>query len=353
MIFCLTNAGKEYMARVNAGEITMHLTRAVAGSGSSSYLDILTGVVDERQQIQLDAVRSEGEYTSIECVLTNLELDREYVLRQLGIYASDGSGADQLIIVGQDAYGDRIPILSEKEVEYQYNIGMRISNASEVTFDFSVNDFLRKKYFYEHCAEFEQYKEEVDKRFKGLPRVRIGPEELFDRKDTILFETLKGTNHIARIRERDAEDKQNEYELAAIFKMAKTRENLQSEETLRVLFGKIQKYFADMKAYCFNEADDPFTLMTVATYIPPKMRTLGCLYGLETLVPGVIVLFFNRYITGMEDPTIEDTLYGVEADLPSGGIVDENIYKGIFSNIVYLEKGQQMERREGILYCMQ
>ena len=352
MIFCLTNEGKKYIARVNAGEITMHLTRAVAGSGSSSYLDILTSVVDERQQIQLDAVRSEGEYTFIECLLTNLELDREYVLKQLGIYAVDDKGEERLIIIGQDQYGDRIPVLSEKEVEYQYNIGMRINNAAEVTFDFSVNDFLRKKYFYEHCAEFEEYKVEVDNRFKALPRVRIGPEMLLDRKDTILFETLRGTNKVTRIRERDAEDEPKEYELAAIFRMAAVRENLQTDETLSILFGKIQKYFADMKVNCFNEADDPFTLMTEATYIPPKRRTPGCLYGLETLIQGVIILFFDRYITGMEDPTIESTLYGVEVTEPSETAPDENIYKGIFSNIVYLENGQQIERQEGMLYCI-
>lgn len=168
-----------------------------------------------------------------------------------------------------------------------------------------------------------------------------------------MFETLNGTNHIAQIWERDSADKQKKYELAALFKMAKTRENLQSAETLGVLFGKIQKFFADMKAYCFDEADDPFTLMTVATYIPPKLRTQGCLYGLETLVPGVIVLFFDRYITGMEYPTVEDTVYGIEREVPSAGETDEGIYKGIFNNIVYLEKGQQVELQEGMLYCMQ
>ena len=46
MNFALTKAGKEYMAKVNAGEQQMHLTRAVTGSGNSSSLEILTGVVD-------------------------------------------------------------------------------------------------------------------------------------------------------------------------------------------------------------------------------------------------------------------------------------------------------------------
>lgn len=339
------------MARVNAGEIKMHLTRAVAGSGSSSYLDILTSVVDERQQIQLDAVRSEGEYTFIECLLTNLELDREYVLRQLGIYASDGGGEDKLIIVGQDQYGDRIPILSEKEVEYQYNIGMRISNAAEVTFDFSVNDFLRKKYFYEHCEEFKAYKEEVDKRFKALPRVRVGPEKLLDRKDTILFETLKDTNRVTRIRERNSEDELLEYELAAVFQMAKTRENLQTDEPLGVLFGKIQKFFHDMKKFCFDESDDPFTLMTEETYIPPVERTKGCGYGLVTDKRGLKIIFFDRYITGSEDPTVNRTLYGIARTKRTELEADIHPYKAVFSNVVYLQEGQEVEREPGKIYA--
>lgn len=351
MIFCLTNEGKKYMARVNASEITMHLTRAVAGSGSSSYLDILTSVVDEQQQIQLDAVHAEGEYTFIECVLTNLELSREYVLRQLGIYAVDEDGEEKLIIVGQDQYGDRIPVLSEKEVEYQYSIAMRISNAAEVTFDFSVNDFLRKKYFYEHCEEFEEYKKEVDGRFKALPRVRVGPEKLLDRKDTILFETLKGTNKVTRIRERDAEDALKEYELAAAFRMATVRENLQTEETLSILFGKIQRFFNDMKVNCFAEADDPLTFMTELTYKPPAKRTRGCIYGLITTKRGLIILFFDRYITGLENPAKEGTLYGVEVTERTVAEYDTTPYRAIFSNVVYIQ-GQETERREEMIYAL-
>ena len=352
MIFCLTNTGKEYIAKVNAGEIKMHLTKAVVGSGTSSYLDILTSVVNEKQQIQIDAIRSEGEYTFIECVLTNLELEQEYVLKQIGIYASDGAGEDKLIIIGQDDYGDRIPVLSEKEVEYQYNIGMRVSNAAEVTFEFSVNDFLRKKYFYEHCAEFEEYKGEVDKRFKALPKVRVGPEELLDQKNILLFETLKDTNKVTRILERDSEDAIREYILAAVFKRAEKREVIKSGDSLSVLFGKIMRYFSDMKANCFNDADDPFTLMSESTYKPPSERTKGCTYGLITSKRGLKIIFFDRYITGLENPTVEKTLYGVETMERSNLDTDNSPYKAIFSNVVFLQEEQEIEREPEKIYAV-
>ena len=353
MNFCLTNAGKEYIARVNAGEIPMHLTRAVAGSGNSSSLEILTGVVDERQQIQLDDVTSEGEYTFIACVLTNLELDREYVLRQLGLYAADEVGTERLIIIGQDIYGDRIPVLSEKEVEYQYNIGMRVSNAAEVTFDFSVNDFLRKKYFYEHLAEFEEYRKMIQEQFEALPRVRVGPEKELDRKDTILFETLKDTNRVTRIRKRDHEDVLHEYALAAVFEMARVRQELQSGDTLGELFGQIKKTIADLKINCFKEADDPFVQMTESTYIPPWSRTKGSLYGLITDRRGLIIERFDRYISGTEDPTVAGTLYGIESLVRTDAQEDGSPYVGILSNIVQIEDGDETERMPGMIYAVQ
>lgn len=338
------------MAKVNASEMQMHLTRAVTGSGISSSLEILTSVVDEMQQIQLDEVTVQGEYTYITCVLTNLELDREYVLRQIGLYAIDNMGTEALIIVGQDKYGDRIPVLTEKEVEYQYNIGMWVSNAAEVTFDFSVNDFLRKKYFYEHLEEFELYKKAIQEQFGALPRVKVGQEELLDRKDTILMELLKDTNKVYRILERDFEDQRHEYELAAVFKAAKEREQIQSEETLSVLFGKIRKWFEDMKVNCFREADNPFVLMTLETYKPPALRTSGSLYGLLTKQRGLIILFFNRFVQGTENPRVNNTIYGIETTEQSESIKAENPYKGIISNIIYLEDGVEVERKPYVFY---
>ena len=276
----------------------------------------------------------------------------EYVLRQIGLYAVDEAGVERLIIIGQDAYGDRIPVLAEKEVEYLYNIGMRVSNASEVVFDFSVNDFLRKKYFYEHLEEFEEYRKAIQEQFDALPRVRVGPAEQLDRKNTILFETLEDSNKVTRIRKRDQEDILHEYALAAVFGIADKREELMSGETLEVLFGKIKKYFADLKYNCFAEADDPFVQMTENTYIPYYSRTKGSLYGLITNRRGLIIERFDRYISGMEDPTVPRTLYGVEKLNRTQAPEDGSPYVGILSNLVHIEDGQEVARRPGMIYSV-
>ncbi len=350
MNFVLTNRGKEYMAAVNAGIKTLSFTRAAAGSGYSSSLELLSEVVDEKQNLQLDEVTIEGEYTFIHCVLTNLELETEYVLKQIGLYTYDGE-EEILIIIGQDVYGDRIPAITEKEVEYLYNIGMRVSNAAEVTFDFSVNDFLRKKYFYEHLEEYELYKRAIQKQFQELPRVKVGERSQLDRKDTLLFELLENTNKVTKILERDSEDVHKEYELAATFSQAEIREPIKTEETLSVLFGKIKKYFADLKANAFIEADDPFVLMTETTYKAPPRRTKGSLYGFITKTRGLIVLSFFRYVHGTENPSQAYTIYGTEKSQQSQNLQKaDNPYVGIVNNLVIILDGSSEERTENMLY---
>lgn len=351
MKFVLTNAGKEYLARVNAGEIMMHLSRVMTGAGYASYPDILQDLSDPKQQIQLDEVHSQGYYTNIVCVLTNLELETEYVLKQIGIFAWDEAG-EKLIIIGQDAYGDRIPAITEKEVEYQYNIGMQVSNASEVLFDFSVNDFLRKKYFYEHLEDFETYKDDIQKQFSDLPRVKVGSVDQLDRKDTLLFETIPGTDKVTQIRERDAADQRHLYKLAAIFDTPPVREELQSEDTLEVLFGKIKRYLLDLKPDVYQGTDGPLTMMTESSYKAPPERMSGHIYGLITKMRGLIIFVVNRYVTGTEDPRQERTLYLIEKEPPSrtAGAYAENPYKGILHNLIMVTRDSTEARATGKLY---
>ncbi len=354
MQFYLTDAGRACLARVNAGEMELHFTKAMTGAGNAVRPELQPEVLEPMQQMQIDEVRAEGEYTQIVCVLTNLEWEQEYILRQIGLYARDISGAETLIVIGQDPYGDRIPPITEKEVEYQYHIGMKIDNAQNVSFDFSVNDFLRKKYFYEHLEEFEEYRKDIQDQFEALPRVRIGPAERLDRKDTILFETLPGTDRVTKIRERDAADERHAYDFAAVFAAAQEREPLQSGETVNELMGRIKKWLEDLKPNTFREADNPFVVMTETTYKPPAQRTEGSLYALVTKQRGLIILFFERYIHGTEDPRKELTVYAVDkaGTERTAGEKDENPYKAVLQNLVILEPENEIERKDGVFYAI-
>lgn len=185
----------------------------------------------------------------------------------------------------------------------------------------------------------------------GATGIKIGPpQELAN--NMILFETMKGNNRIIRIRRKDKDGNETEYDLAAVFKMAEMRENIESGEALSILFGKIARYLTDLKPNCFDGTDDPFTLMTESTYKPPSERTKGCGYGLITDKRGLKIIFFDRYITGSEDPTIEKTLYGIEKTARTELEADNQPYKAIFSNVVYLQEGQEVEREEGKIYAV-
>ncbi len=194
------------------------------------------------------------------------------------------------------------------------------------------------------------YQEVVALRQAGATGIKIGPPQELD-KNTILFETIKGSNRIVKVRRKDNEGIEQEYDLAAVFKLAEKREKIQSGDTLSALFGKIARYLTDLKPNCFDGTDDPFTLMTEATYIPPSERTKGCGYGLVTDKRGLKIIFFDRYITGSEEPTVNRTLYGIEKTERTELEADNHSYKAVFSNVVYLQEGQEVEREEGRIYA--
>lgn len=157
MNYILTERGIKYLTRVNSQIIDMHLLRADVGPEFSVDPDLLTQIADKKQGLQIDGISAETDMATVHCTLTNLEVTEEYYLRQIGIVAWDTERErEELIIVGQDEEGDRIPAISEREVQYLYNIGIKVSNTANITFDSDTNDFLRKKYFYAFVEEMEK-----------------------------------------------------------------------------------------------------------------------------------------------------------------------------------------------------
>lgn len=199
---------------------------------------------------------------------------------------------------------------------------------------------------------FMLYKAVVALQQAGATGIKIGPPQDLE-KNMILFETIKGTNKIVRIRRKDNEGNEQVFDLAAVFEMAQERENIQSGDTLAALFGKIARFFEDMKANCFSDADDPFVQMTELTYKPPALRTKGTLYGLITNKRGLIINFYDRYISGRENPAKERTLYGVEKTERTSLELDDAPYAGILSCIAYVKTGEAVNRQKDMLYIVE
>ena len=95
-----------------------------------------------------------------------------------------------------------------------------------------------------------------------------------------------------------------------------------------------------------------FIQMTESTYVPVAERGNGNLYGFVTDKRGLIVETFDRYVPGTEDPMVEHTLYGIESTERTALEEDTNPYAGIFSNIVYIEARENIERQPGMIYAM-
>lgn len=145
MDYILTVEGERYMTRVNAQMMPMHLVRVDVGSGIVSQPEFLTSLTDKKQTIQIDSIEQDGNTAIIHCMLTNLELHTGYQLQQAGVYAHDTvDNKDVLIFVGQDERGERIPPIEEREAQWLHNIAVKISSTKNITFDLSVNDFVRK-----------------------------------------------------------------------------------------------------------------------------------------------------------------------------------------------------------------
>lgn len=200
---------------------------------------------------------------------------------------------------------------------------------------------------------FLLYKAVTDLQKGGGTGIRIGPAEEIERleKNMILFETIVDTNRIVKVHQKDAVGGINEYELATLFKMAERRELIKSGETLSVIFGKVLRYLADIKENCFAEADDPFVLMTEATYKPPAKRTKGSLYGLITKIRGLIIIQFDRYVQGLEEPRVERTLYGVETKARGDVEASPYSYIGVMKCIVFVDDESTDVRMPEKLYA--
>lgn len=149
MNYMLTNAGIELNAKIQSGAgAVLKITRAAGASGYSNNAGELSDLLNVKQTIQIEQIVREGITVTFGLILSNVGIEEEYILMQIGIYAEDpDTGKEILYIIGQDARGERVPAISEAQVEYKFNISQKISNTSSVVFETSPSDFLTKKVF--------------------------------------------------------------------------------------------------------------------------------------------------------------------------------------------------------------
>ena len=142
MKFYLTEAGSRKLGDLITGS-TITITKVIASDIVSNEPKRLVEVPGRKQSVQINSVSVENGFAVLNLTLTNLEVTEEYQLRQMGIYARFGT-EEILFIVGQDRVGEKVPAISEREIEYDYQISFAFDTAAEVKISVSANDFIKK-----------------------------------------------------------------------------------------------------------------------------------------------------------------------------------------------------------------
>lgn len=142
MKFYLTEFGSRKLSEVVAGSV-MTITKAVASDIVSNEPKKLAEIPGKKQSIQINSLNIDNGIAVLKLTLSNLEVNQEYQLKQIGIYARFGT-EEILFIVGQDRVGEKVPAISEREIEYDYQISFAFDTAAEIKISVSANDFIKK-----------------------------------------------------------------------------------------------------------------------------------------------------------------------------------------------------------------
>lgn len=217
MDYILTNNGAVLMTQVAAGR-TLLFTRTESGGGYSASPAMLQSVIDKKQDMFLDEVTYENKQAVVKTVLSNMQLEEEYQLRQVGVYAKlEGDETDTLLIIGQQYNGEKIPSYQDGIMQIEYNIAIKAAGTGNVTIEGVGTGYVTKGQFLAHLNDHNN-PHQVTARDVNLEKVpNVGTDD-----QTPTFEE------------------------------AEERGNIVSGDKLSVLFGKIGKWFTDIKdaAFC-------------------------------------------------------------------------------------------------------
>lgn len=294
MKFVLTDRGVELQAKVEAGlQLVIH--RMIASSGMSENPQKLTVIEPECQELQIDSITADGDRVVITAALSNMGVTESYIVHQIGIYALDENGDELLFIVGQDTTGDEIKAGTEEENVIEYNVALKVSNAEKVVFNRNLDDYVRKRQFYEHVEDY------------GNPH-----------------QTTKAQVGLSEVPNVTTNNQTPTWRRASEHLLP------ESGDTLEVILGKIERYLFDLKELAFtgevNFGNFSSTLQNkfltycpfVVMYqdIPIYQRDRDKLYLMVTDKRGVSYNYFQSYVLMSEDIPLDErkemVLYGRE-----------------------------------------
>ena len=138
--FVFTAAGQQLVSRMIAGEATATFTRVETSDHeyTKSEVEMLTALVDVKQEVLISKVtRIDPAKVELLIALDNRELRETYIVKAIGVYASDSDQQEILfgIAVNTDT-PDPMPVLAGKtisELTYHLVIAVAVSDQIEIS----------------------------------------------------------------------------------------------------------------------------------------------------------------------------------------------------------------------------
>lgn len=155
-----TTHGLNLMAKLQTGA-TLHITRAVGGDGhaSADALPALTEIAAKQTLTLSDPVYKGNGRALLPVTLYNRGLTGGYILRQIGIYATDPDDGEVLMLVAQSETPDTIPSeLASPDFVANFSFHIALGNAGRINVTYSLTDMATKA---DYAAFVEQIEDKL------------------------------------------------------------------------------------------------------------------------------------------------------------------------------------------------
>ena len=145
----LTSDGRIALSKVQSGDGFLTITKVVASSQYVDPINLEQVTVIDPQNVELEIIsrrESRDGGSVIQVMLNNVNLREEFILNQIGVFASHSSNpqAEFLYIIAQvsENSGDRVPVYSVTPVSCTYDIFLYNVKASDIVVNISPNFFV-------------------------------------------------------------------------------------------------------------------------------------------------------------------------------------------------------------------
>ena len=170
----LTAKARDLHAKVEAGNLTLNLTKIKLGSGSletTDNVDTMTDIKTVGQEVGISAkTPKEGGICSITGIITNANVNVGFYVKEMGLFAQDENGTEFLYAYMTDDRPDYQPSKNYggAPVTASYSIDVAISNASKINVTVDPTGLVTTKILDQKVAEHDDSSTAHSNVFKSL-----------------------------------------------------------------------------------------------------------------------------------------------------------------------------------------